>query len=69
MAHARLGETMEYKTKEMKAGTPEIKVETPVEAKYYIAEKRGSWFVYTLEGKRVAKLQTEDDANNYVNQH
>ncbi len=53
----------------MKAGTPEIKVETPVEAKYYIAEKRGSWFVYTLEGKRVAKLQTEDDANNYVNQH
>lgn len=53
----------------MKAGAPEIKVEAPVEAKYYIIEKRGSWYVYTLNGTRVAKLQTEDDANNYVNQH
>ena len=60
---------MEYKTKEMKAGAPETKVEAPVEAKYYIIEKRGSWYVYTLNGTRVAKLQTEDDANNYVNQH
>ncbi len=56
---------MEYTTKEMKAGKPEIKTDKEV-SPYTITAKRGMYIVRDLRLNRLGTFLKEKDAKDFI---